>query len=174
MSSMGISLYWVDLSKGVQCFKYEDCSKMFNFIMLWIKVHFGEWVKNVGESLKNTQQAMCTSKYSSVSPVRYCFKQTRLNRTYGFTITSICQLSCSNKYLKSLPIDLHFDLVNNTENNYQLKTCCKMLNTKNSFLNHLFKSKTTKTFRGHCSWTICQTERNMDFRILGWKIMKNC
>lgn len=77
---------------------------------------------------------MCTSKYSSVSPVRYCFKQTRLNRTYGFTITSICQLSCSNKYLKSLPIDLHFDLVNNTENNYQLKTCCKMLNTKNSFL----------------------------------------
>lgn len=87
MSSMGISLYLVDLSKGLQCFKYDDCSKMANFIMLLIEVHLGEWVKKkVGESLKNTQQAMCTSKYSCVSPVRYC-----VSSKQGFTVTSICQ-----------------------------------------------------------------------------------
>lgn len=81
--------------------------------------NFGEWVKKADElpkqnkkqkrkTKKTKPQAMYTPKNSSVSPAGIIISSKQdFNRTYGFTITSIHQLSCSNKY-SSLPIDLHF------------------------------------------------------------------
>lgn len=86
-----------------------------SLVMLVNKVNFGEWVKrqknyqnktkNKNEKRKNkiTQTTSHVhSKRSSVSPVGITISSKQdFNRTYGFTITSIYQLSCSNKYLIS-------------------------------------------------------------------------
>lgn len=56
--------------------------------------------KTKNEITQTTSQVH--SKQSSVSPVGITISSKRdFNRTYGFPITSIYQLSCSNKYLIS-------------------------------------------------------------------------
>lgn len=84
-------------------------------VMLADKGYFGEWVKrrmnyqNKTKKTKTTppketaQPQSCVLQYSSVSPVeRNALSKQDRNRTYGFTRTSIHQLSCSNKYLISI------------------------------------------------------------------------
>lgn len=52
---------------------------------------------------ETAQPQSCVLQYSSVSPVeRNALSKQDRNRTYGFTRTSIHQLSCSNKYLISI------------------------------------------------------------------------
>lgn len=108
--------------------------------MLVHKVNFGEWVKrqmnNQNKTKKQNQKTATTrnpqttshvhSKESSVSPAGIIISSKQgLNRTYGFTITSIYQLCCSNKYL----IHIFWSVLNDTENSYQSKTGYKE-NTK--------------------------------------------
>lgn len=105
--------------------KYADCSES-SLVVPVNKGHFGEWVKrqmnyqnktkNKNKKQRNQTTSHVHSKNSSVSPAGIIISSKQdFNRTYGFTITSIHQLSCSNKY-SSLPIDLHFwSVLNNTE-----------------------------------------------------------
>lgn len=124
--------------------------------------NFGEWVKrqmNYQNKTKKTKTknkenqttSHVHSKNSSVSPAgRIISSKQDFNRTYGFTITSIHQLSCSNKY-SSLPIDLHFliHFKQYRKNSYQSKTGYKKNTKYFLFKNHFCELRTTKiTLRG--------------------------
>lgn len=86
----------------------------FSLVMPANKVSFGEWVKrqmscrNATENKTRMKNENEPNHWPCAPRMSSCFTCTDgplsrpdLNRTYGFTITSIYQLSCSNKYLIS-------------------------------------------------------------------------
>lgn len=103
------SLHWPACrSRVLNMQTAQKCS----LVMLVNKVNFGEWVKrqrnypnktkNKNEKQNNSNHQPCTLQQSSVSPAGITISSKQdFNRTYGFTRTSLYQLSCSNKYLIS-------------------------------------------------------------------------
>lgn len=92
-----------------------------SLVMLVNKVNFGEWVKRQmnyqtkQKTKTKPKKTQTTAMYTPSTLVLYLqedhLKQQDFNRTYGFTMTSVYQLSCGNKYLIStnrLTFLIHF------------------------------------------------------------------